>query len=124
MKIKKIGVVVIVLVGLVIIGSSTGNKSDVPTSTSASVPVVKVDIMTKRSCRDWYVVIAEGGKGVQTNAELKNGMKMVYDVARYSEDYDIADAATRQLAAVIANDSEAFAIAGADFGNACKAHGQ
>ncbi len=85
---------------------------------------VSSDIMTKRSCRDWYVQISEGGKGVQTDAERLAGFKKVYEVARYSEDSDIADAATRQLAALIAGDVEAFSIAANDFGNACKAHGQ
>ena len=85
---------------------------------------VSNDIMTTRSCRDWYLVIAEGGKGVQTDAELRAGMKKVYDVARYSADADIADAATRQLAAVTAGDAAAFQQAATDFGNACKAHGK
>lgn len=85
---------------------------------------VSSDIMTARSCKDWYVVISEGGKGVQTVSELRAGMKKVYDVARYSEDADIADAATRQLAAVTAGDAAAYEKAATDFGNACKAHGK
>ena len=80
--------------------------------------------MTKKSCRDWHEVISEGAKGIQTDAELRTGMQKVYDVARYSEDLDIADAATRQLAAVTAGDTSAFETAATDFGNACKARGQ
>ena len=80
--------------------------------------------MTKKSCRDWYSVISEGAKGIQTDAELRAGMRKVYDTARYSEDLDISDAATRQLAAVTAGDTSAFETAAIDFGNACKAHGQ
>jgi hypothetical protein len=85
---------------------------------------VSNDIMTARSCKDWYVVISEGAKGVQTISELRAGMKKVYEVARYSVDADIADAATRQLAAVTAGDTAAYEIAATDFGNACKAHGK
>jgi hypothetical protein len=85
---------------------------------------VRNDIMTKRSCRDWYVQISEGGKGVQTDSERNAAFKKIYDVARYSVDVDIADAATRQIAALLAGDVEAFSAAATDFGNACRAHGQ
>ena len=105
-------------------GTKSNNSSSSTTSTSASSSSKSVDIMTKKSCRDWYEVISEGAKGIQTDAELRVGMQKVYDVARYSEDLDIADAATRQLAAVTAGDTSAFETAATDFGNACKAHGQ
>jgi hypothetical protein len=135
-------IVAIVLAALIVMyvafgsnpfASTTGNgltveqqrqKASDELTSKYSNSAVSNDIMTQRSCRDWYLIISEGSKGVQTDAELRDGIKKVYDVARYSADTDIAEAATRQLAAVTAGDSAAFAIAGNDFGNACKAHGQ
>jgi hypothetical protein len=115
--------VVLAVIGQLTAGNSKSSSSS-SNSTSASSSSKSVDIMTKKSCRDWYEVISEGGKGLQTDAELRTGMQKVYEVARYSEDLDIVDAATRQLAAVTAGDTSAFETAATDFGNACKAHGQ
>ena len=115
---------ILVIIGQFSGGTKSNKSSSSTTSTSASSSSKSVDIMTKKSCRDWYEVISEGAKGIQTDAELRVGMQKVYDVARYSEDLDIADAATRQLAAVTAGDTSAFETAATDFGNACKAHGQ
>jgi hypothetical protein len=127
-RFKKWHWALIIFVAFAVIGQLTGgnskSSSSSSTSTSASSSSKSVDIMTKKSCRDWYEVISEGGKGIQTDAELRTGMQKVYEVARYSEDLDIADAATRQLAAVTAGDTSAFETAATDFGNACKAHGQ
>jgi hypothetical protein len=127
-NLKKWQIVLIALVALLVIGqlfgsSNSETKTD-STNTVITPKETKVDIMTKRSCRDWYEVIGEGAKGIQTDAELRDGMQKVYDVARYSTDMDIVDSATRQLAAVTSGDTSAFAVAGNDFGNACKAHGQ
>ena len=115
--------VVLAVIGQLTAGNSKSSSSS-SNSTSASSSSKSVDIMTKKSCRDWYEVISEGGKGIQTDAELRTGMQKVYEVARYSEDLDIVDAATRQLAAVTAGDTSAFETAATDFGKACKAHGQ
>ena len=115
--------VVLAVIGQLTAGNSKSSSSS-SNSTSASSSSKSVDIMTKKSCRDWYEVISEGGKGIQTDAELRTGMQKVYEVARYSEDLDIVDAATRQLAALTAGDTSAFETAAKDFGNACKAHGQ
>jgi len=127
-RFKKWQWALMIFVVLAVIGQLTGgnskSSSSSSTSTSASSSSKSVDIMTKKSCRDWYEVISEGGKGIQTDAELRTGMQKVYEVARYSEDLDIVDAATRQLAAVTAGDTSAFETAATDFGNACKAHGQ
>jgi hypothetical protein len=127
-RFKKWQWALMIFVVLAVIGQLTGGNSksspSSSTSTSASSSSKSVDIMTKKSCRDWYEVISEGGKGIQTDAELRTGMQKVYEVARYSEDLDIVDAATRQLAAVTAGDTSAFETAATDFGNACKAHGQ
>jgi hypothetical protein len=127
-RIKKWQWALMIFVVLAVIGQLTGGNSkqssSTSTSTSASTGSTSVDIMTKKSCRDWHEVISEGAKGIQTDAELRTGMQKVYDVARYSEDLDIADAATRQLAAVTAGDTSAFETAATDFGNACKARGQ
>ena len=127
-KFKKWQIFLLFIVGLMVIGQFTSPASNSPTSTTsvvADAPTsTSVDVMTKRSCRDWYAVISEGGKGVQTDAELRDGLKKVYDVARYSEDSDIVSAATRQLAAVTAGDTAAFETAATDFGNACQRHGQ
>ena len=115
---------ILVIIGQFSGGTKSNDSSSSTTSTSTSSSSKSVDIMTKKSCRDWYEVISEGGKGIQTDAELRTGMQKVYEVARYSEDLDIVDAATRQLAAVTAGDTSAFETAATDFGNACKAHGQ
>ena len=127
-RFKKWQWALMIFVVLAVIGQLTGgnskSSSSSSNSTSASSSSKSVDIMTKKSCRDWYEVISEGGKGIQTDAELRTGMQKVYEVARYSEDLDIVDAATRQLAAVTAGDTSAFETAATDFGNACKAHGQ
>ena len=127
-KLKKWQIVVIALLALLVIGQLFGSSnSDTNTSSTTTVTtpkVTEVDIMTKRSCRDWYEVIGEGAKGIQTDAEIREGMQKVYDVARYSTDLDIADAATRQLAAITSGNTSAFETAATDFGNACKAHGQ
>lgn len=127
-RFKKWQWALMIFVVLAVIGQLTGgnskSSSSSSNSTSASSSSKSVDIMTKKSCRDWYEVISEGGKGLQTDAELRTGMQKVYEVARYSEDLDIVDAATRQLAAVTAGDTSAFETAATDFGNACKAHGQ
>ena len=127
-RFKKWQWALMIFVVLAVIGQLTGgnskSSSSSSSSTSASSSSKSVDIMTKKSCRDWYEVISEGGKGIQTDAELRTGMQKVYEVARYSEDLDIVDAATRQLAAVTAGDTSAFETAATDFGNACKAHGQ
>jgi len=116
--------VVLAVIGQLTGGNSKSSSSSSSTSTSASSSSNSVDIMTKKSCRDWHEVVSEGAKGIQTDAELRAGMQKVYDVARYSEDLDIVDAATRQLAAVTAGDTSAFETAATDFGNACRAHGQ
>ena len=124
-KVKKWQIILGIIVALFIIGSlSGGNSSTSNSDNSSQQSNTSVDIMTKKSCKDWYVVISEGSKGVQTDAEIREGIKKVYDVAKYSEDLDISDAATRQLAAITAGDTAAFEIAATDFGNACKAHGQ
>jgi hypothetical protein len=124
-KLKKWQIAALVVLGLFVLGLFSDSDSESNTSgTVAASSAPAVDIMTKRSCRDWYSVISEGGKGVQTDSEIREGMKKVYDVARYSEDMDIADAATRQLAAITAGDAVEFEKAATDFGNACKAHGQ
>lgn len=127
-RFKKWQWALMIFVVLAVIGQLTGgnskSSSSTSTSTSASTSSTSVDIMTKKSCRDWHEVISEGAKGIQTDAELRAGMQKVYDVARYSEDLDIADAATRQLAAVTAGDTSAFETAATDFGNACKVRGQ
>lgn len=126
-RFKKWQWALIIFIALAVIGQLFGSNSDTSTtsSTSATTSTTKsVDIMTKKSCRDWREVVAEGAKGIQTDAELREGMQKVYEVARYSEDLDIADAATRQLAAVTAGDASAFEVAATDFGNACMSRGQ
>ena len=127
-RFKKWQWALLIIVVLAVIGQLTGGNSNTSSSstssTSSSSSSNSVDIMTKKSCRDWHEVVSEGAKGIQTDAELRAGMQKVYDVARYSEDLDIADAATRQLAAVTAGDASAFETAATDFGNACKARGQ
>lgn len=119
-------IVLIVIGALMIIGqlfggesASTSNSSTAASSTSVTK---NVDIMTKRSCRDWYTWTAEGAKGVLTMSEMRNSFKKIYDVAKYSEDLDIADAATRQMAALTSGDVKEFESAAMDFGNACKTH--
>jgi hypothetical protein len=89
----------------------------------AEAPKPKIDIMTKSSCEDWLAIIGEGAKGINSEAEIRDGMKKVYETARYSTDADIVEAATLQLAALTAGDIDAFATYSNDFGNACKAHG-
>ena len=113
---------------LLVIGSLSGGGDKTTTSNSpsgVSEPAVpQVDLFTKRACRKWYEAINEGGKGIQTTAEIREGMKVVYEAAQFSEIPAIVDAATRQLAAITNGDVEAFGNAGNDFGNACKAAGQ
>jgi hypothetical protein len=89
----------------------------------AEAPKPKIDIMTESSCEDWLAIIGEGAKGINSEAEIREGMKKVYEIARYSTDADIVEAATLQLAAITAGDIDAFATYSNDFGNACKAHG-
>ena len=115
--------IVIAAIGL-LFGSNSNTSSSSTSSTSSSSSSDSVDMLTIGSCRDWHEVVSEGAKGIQTDAELRAGMKKVYDVARYSVDLDIVDAATRQLAAVTAGDTAAFQTAATDFGNACKLRGQ
>jgi hypothetical protein len=125
---KKWQIVTIVVFVLFVIGSLSGGDSK--TTQSNSSPGVsepsspQVDLFTKRACRKWYEAVSEGGKGIQTTAEIREGMKVVYEAAQFSEIPAIVDAATRQLAAITSGDVEAFGIAGNDFGNACKAAGQ
>ena len=125
---KKWQIVALGILVLFVIGSISSGGEE--TSSSSSSPgisepsVSQVDLFTKRACRKWYEAISEGGKGVQTTAEIREGMKVVYEAAQFSEIPEIVDAATRQLAAITNGDVEAFGTAGNDFGNACKAAGQ
>lgn len=125
---KRWQIFLIIVLGLFIIGSITGGDDE--TLQSSSPPVVsepteiQVDLFTKRACRKWYEAISEGGKGIQTTAEIREGMKVVYEAAQFSEIPAIVDAATRQLAAITNGDVDGFGVAGEDFGNACKAAGQ
>jgi len=125
---KKWQIVAIVILVLFVIGSISSGGEE--TSSSSSSPgisepsVSQVDLFAKRACRKWYEAISEGGKGVQTTAEIREGIKVVYEAAQFSEIPEIVDAATRQLAAITNGDVEAFGTAGNDFGNACKAAGQ
>ena len=125
---KKWQIVLIAVLVLLVIGSLSGGGDKTTTSNSpsgVSEPAVpQVDLFTKRACRKWYEAINEGGKGIQTTAEIREGMKVVYEAAQFSEIPAIVDAATRQLAAITNGDVEAFGNAGNDFGNACKAAGQ
>jgi hypothetical protein len=127
-KLTRLQFTLLVIVVLIVIGSLSGGGDE--TSSSSSSPGVsaptepQVDLYTERACRKWYEAISEGGKGVQTNAEIREGMKVVYEAAQFSKIPEIVDAGTRQLAAITQGDLEAFAIAGNDFGNACKAAGQ
>jgi len=125
---KKWQIVLIAVLVLLVIGSLSGGGDKMTTSNSpsgVSEPAVpQVDLFTKRACRKWYEAINEGGKGIQTTAEIREGMKVVYEAAQFSEIPAIVDAATRQLAAITNGDVEAFGNAGNDFGNACKAAGQ
>ena len=89
----------------------------------AEAPKPELDIMTKSSCEDWLVIIGEGAKGLKTEAEVREGMQKVYEIARYSTDADIVEYSTQQLAAITAGDFEAFGVASEAFGNACKARG-
>ncbi len=125
---KKWQVGLIVVFVLFIIGSLSGGdpkttqSSSSPSSSESSIS--QVDLFTKRACRKWYEAVSEGAKGIQTTAEIREGMKVVYEAGQFSEIPEIVDAATRQLAAITNEDVEAFRIAGIDFGNACKAAGQ
>ena len=125
---KKWQIVLIAVLVLLVIGSLSGGGDKTTTSNSpsgVSEPAgPQVDLFTKRACRKWYEAINEGGKGIQTTAEIREGMKVVYEAAQFSEIPAIVDAATRQLAAITNGDVEAFGNAGNDFGNACKAAGQ
>ena len=125
---KKWQIVLIAVLVLLVIGSLSGGGDKTTISNSSSgvsePEVPQVDLFTKRACRKWYEAINEGGKGIQTTAEIREGMKVVYEAAQFSEIPSIVDAATRQLAAITSGDVEAFGIAGNDFGNACKAAGQ
>jgi hypothetical protein len=125
---KKWQIVLIAVLVLLVIGSLSGGGDKTTTSNSSSgvsePEVPQVDLFTKRACRKWYEAINEGGKGIQTTAEIREGMKVVYEAAQFSEIPAIVDAATRQLAAITSGDVEAFGNAGNDFGNACKAAGQ
>jgi hypothetical protein len=89
----------------------------------APKPKPELDIMTESSCEDWLVIIGEGAKGLKTEAEVREGMQQVYEIARYSTDAEIVEYATQQLAAITAGDFEAFGVASEAFGNACKARG-
>ena len=125
---KKWQIVLIAVLVLLVIGSLSGGGDKTTISNSSSgvsePEVPQVDLFTKRACRKWYEAINEGGKGIQTTAEIREGMKVVYEAAQFSEIPAIVDAATRQLAAITSGDVEAFGNAGNDFGNACKAAGQ
>lgn len=128
-KLKKWQIVALVLVVTAIIGQFTGSGDSTEsmsseTTEAATAPEPTVDIFTKRACRKWRIAVAEGGKGVQTTAEIREGMKVVYEAAQFSEIPAIVDAGTRQLAAITSGDVEAFSAAALDFGNACNAVGQ
>ena len=129
-KLKKWQIVAIVLVAAAIIGQFTGSGDSVTESNSSgttqatTAPEPSVDIFTKRACRKWRIAVAEGAKGVQTTAEIRAGIKVVYEAAQLSEIPAIVDSGTRQLAAITNGDVEAFSAAALDFGNACKAVGQ
>lgn len=102
----------------VFFGESTESKLS-----SQPAPQPKIDSYTKYSCVDWLKVIGEGSKGVNTEAEIRAGIAKVYELARFSQDADIVESATRQLATITAGDIDGFAIASTDFGNACKKYG-
>jgi hypothetical protein len=124
---KKWQIVLIAVLALLVIGSLSGGDKKTTSNSSPGVSepeVAQVDLFTKRACRKWYEAINEGGKGIQTTAEIREGIKVVYEAAQFSEIPAIVDAATRQLAAITSGDVEAFGIAGNDFGQACKAAGQ
>jgi hypothetical protein len=82
-------------------------------------PKIELDPMTKSSCEEWSSIV----KNAKGEAEIRKGMQRVYETARYSVDADIVDAATRQIAAITAQDIDAFNDASYDFGGACKTHG-
>jgi len=129
------GKAIIIIIFLGIVGTifDSGDSSQTTQQQTAQVekapqpvaeaPKPKIDIMTKSSCKDWLAIIGEGAKGINSEAEIRDGMKKVYETARYSTDADIVEAATLQLAALTAGDIDAFATYSKDFGNACKAHG-
>jgi hypothetical protein len=127
-KLSRLQFTILVILGLIVIGSLSGGGDEKSSSNLSpgisSTTEKEVDLFTKRACRKWYEAISEGGKGIQTNAEIREGMKVVYEAAQFSEIPEIVDAATRQLAAITQGDVDAFEIAGNDFGNACKAAGQ
>jgi hypothetical protein len=124
-KWQRVAIVVFVLFAIGSLSSGNSKTTQSSSSPGVSAPSVpQVDLFTKRACRKWYEAISEGGKGIQTAAEIRDGMKIVYEAAQFSEIPTIVDAATRQLAAITNGDTEAFGIAGNDFGNACKAAGQ
>lgn len=86
-------------------------------------PQPQIDLMTKYSCRDWQQVIGAGAKENNTEAEIRAGLAKVYNLARFSEDTDIVESATRQLATITAGDLDGFALASKHFGNACRKYG-
>ena len=115
----------LLLTGLLVTGCGSTNSAQTNTTPTVSTPAEPtVDLFTKRACRKWYESISEGSKGVQTTAEIRKGLQVVYEAAQFSEIPAIVDAGTRQLAAITIEDVDAFQAAMTDFGNACKAAGQ
>ena len=126
-KLKTWQIVLIVFAFFALIGQFTGesdSSNEKPAASNSTDKSNQVDFMTKRACRIWHQVVEEGSKGVQTTEELRAGMKEVYDVAKVSNDADIVDAATRQMAAITSGDVDAFKVAANDFGIACQSKGQ
>ena len=128
-KLKKWQIAALVLIVLSIIGQFTGGgnssedkASETPIVTNTPEPTV--DIYIQSACRKFREFTEVAGKGILTIAEMRAKFKDTYEAAQFSDIPIIADAATRTLAALTAQDAEALAPATKDFSGACIAAGQ
>ena len=83
----------------------------------------KADASAELGCGHFRNIMGDVSAGILTDAELRTKIKEVYDTAYVSENAGIPDAARAMLAAITADDSNAFVAAVTAFDGACRAVG-
>lgn len=106
-----------VLALALLLPACSGEAAGTDEPKAAESAKVEVDVLTERACGDFQRTLADSD--VLTDEELRERVKTIHDRGRYAEQAGVPEASRALLAAITADDVDAFVAAAEEMSAAC-----